>query len=222
ETSVKILDIGLGRAVWEGGGGGGAEAGELTTRGALLGTPNYMAPEQARNPHTADVRADLYSLGCVFYHTLTGQPPFPDSSFLRQIVRHATEAPRPLRELNADVPEAFQAVMDGFLAKDPARRFPTAAHAAKALKALLPTPQESPGPPEPGPELKSSLTGWETDAGGDGEAVLPPPAVPAAPGPAAAAVAAPPVPLARAIVPAAAPAAQAAVDAPAAPAPPPV
>ena len=70
--------------------------GALTAEGMLLGTPDYMAPEQAHDPRRTDIRADIYSAGCVLYHLLTGTPPFPDRSLFKQIVRHATEKPRPL------------------------------------------------------------------------------------------------------------------------------
>src|SRR5262249_53294010 len=64
--TVKILDIGLGRELWEE--SAEAQDGGLTSEGVLLGTPDYMAPEQARDPRTTDIRADIYSLGCVLYH----------------------------------------------------------------------------------------------------------------------------------------------------------
>ena len=76
-ATVKILDIGLGRALFDEGPGPGFD---LTTDADLLGTPEYMAPEQARDPSGADVRADIYSLGCVLYHALAGQPPFVGAS----------------------------------------------------------------------------------------------------------------------------------------------
>jgi serine/threonine protein kinase len=138
-TTVKILDMGLGRALFdlEESPPGLAENAELTAEGSLLGTPNYMAPEQARNARLADIRSDIYSLGCVLYAALTGQPPFPDTSFLRQMVRHATERPRPLKELVPEAPEELQAVMDRLLAKDPAQRYSTPAQAARALQGFV-------------------------------------------------------------------------------------
>ncbi len=181
---VKLLDIGLGRALFDEGAPGAADVGELTNEGALLGTPDYMAPEQARNAHAADIRADIYSLGCVFYEMLTGQSPFPDSSVVRQMVRHATEPPKPVRQLNPDVPEAFQAVLDSFLAKDPAQRYLTASQAAKAVKALVPQLPEPPAAPEPGPQLKAYLAWVETNPA-DGEPAAAPRAPVASTAPAA-------------------------------------
>jgi serine/threonine protein kinase len=83
----------------------GADNFNLTAAGDVLGTPEYMAPEQARDAHAVDIRADVYSLGCVLYHCLAGQPPFADASRVRVLVRQATEAPRSVRDLNPAVPE---------------------------------------------------------------------------------------------------------------------
>jgi serine/threonine protein kinase len=104
-ATVKILDIGLGRALFDEGSPTKAEDFQLTTEGSILGDPDYLAPEQARDAHGADIRADIYSLGTILYHALGGHPPFPDTNRLRQMIRHATEAPRPLRELNPAVSE---------------------------------------------------------------------------------------------------------------------
>ncbi len=142
-ASLRILDIGLGRALFDEGGNDGAAAVELTTEGALLGEPDYLAPEQARDAHAADIRADLYSLGCVLYHMLAGQPPFVDANRVRKLVRHATEAPRPVKEHNPSVPDAVQQLLDRLMAKDPAQRFATPGDAVKAVLsvlAILPAP----------------------------------------------------------------------------------
>jgi serine/threonine protein kinase len=122
-----------------------------------------MAPEQARNARTADIRADIYSLGCVFYHTLTGQPPFPDTSLLHQMIRHASELPRPLRELNPQVPEGFQKIMDGMLAKDPAQRYATPEQAAQALRVFLADKKETFTTPEAEAPLDSYLRWVDTE-----------------------------------------------------------
>ncbi|HEV3080792.1 MAG TPA: protein kinase [Gemmataceae bacterium] len=139
EATVKILDIGLGRSLFdENDPWGAAENFQLTTEGSILGEPDYLAPEQARDAHAADIRADIYSLGATFFHALAGHPPFPDSNRVRQLVRHATEAPRPLRELNLAVPEGLQAVVNRLLAKDPAQRPGTPQQAAQCLEPFLP------------------------------------------------------------------------------------
>jgi serine/threonine protein kinase len=151
---VKVLDIGLGRALFDEA-PAPAELGELTTQGAVLGTPDYTAPEQARDAHRADIRADVYSMGCVLYHLLAGRPPFADVSVVRQIVRHATEVPRPLRHYSAEVPDALQEIVNGMLAKDPAQRYPIPNQAARALRVFLQSESLSPQPAASDPAMPS-------------------------------------------------------------------
>jgi serine/threonine protein kinase len=142
---VKILDIGMGRILFDESIKGDSESGmQLTTEGMMLGTPEYMAPEQARNPHGADIRADIYSVGCVLYHCLTGQPPFVDKADFEVVMRHLSEPPRPLRALEPSVPDALQAVMNVLLAKAPAQRYATPEQAARALQPFLPGPEPIP------------------------------------------------------------------------------
>ncbi|MCS7271627.1 MAG: serine/threonine protein kinase, partial [Gemmataceae bacterium] len=136
-ATVKILDIGLGRELFDESVPEGQQETQITQEGTVLGTPDYMAPEQARDASSVDIRADIYSLGCVLYHCLTGQPPFPDNSIMAQMVRHAMEPPRPLREFIPEVPPLLQAVLDTMLAKRPEERFTTPAAAADALQPLL-------------------------------------------------------------------------------------
>jgi eukaryotic-like serine/threonine-protein kinase len=135
-ATVKILDIGMGRAMFDEGAneGGGYE---LTAAGDILGNPDYMSPEQARDAHKADIRADVYSLGCVLYHTLGGQPPFPDKNRVRQLMRITNEAPKPITQLNPEVPDGLQQILNWMLAKDPAQRYPTPERAAQALQVFL-------------------------------------------------------------------------------------
>ena len=138
DRTVKILDIGLGKSVFsEGEKSPVDDPSQLTTDGVLIGTPDYLAPEQARSAKTADIRSDIYSLGCVLYHTLTGQPPFPDKSVLNQVMRHATEQPRLLTDFLSEVPDGLQNVMNWMMAKDPAQRYATPERAAQALNLFL-------------------------------------------------------------------------------------
>lgn len=137
DATVKILDIGLGRELFDEGTPEGGVETQLTVEGAVLGTPDYLAPEQARDARTSDIRADIYSLGCVLYQCLTGRPPFPDTNIMAQMLKHATEQPAPLYDFLPDVPAGFQDVLDRFLAKDPAFRFQTPAEAADALGPFL-------------------------------------------------------------------------------------
>jgi serine/threonine protein kinase len=163
QATVKILDIGLGRALFEEAGSPGGESFQLTNEDALLGTPAYLAPEQARNAHAADIRADIYSLGCVLYEALTGQTPFPESNHLRQLIRHATEPPRPLKELNRALPDELQDIINHLLAKDPAQRYPTPKHAADALQRFLTRTAEPEHSTEAGVPLPSYLTWLENE-----------------------------------------------------------
>jgi hypothetical protein len=139
-ATLKVLDIGLGRVLFDEAVTEAHEGLELTTEGMMLGTPEYMAPEQARDPHKADIRADLYSLGCVAYHLLAGRPPFTDPDVLSQIIKHETQTPDPIREHEPSVPEAVQTVLDRMLAKKPAQRFATPAEAARAVEPFFQAP----------------------------------------------------------------------------------
>jgi serine/threonine protein kinase len=132
---VKILDIGLGRILFN---PDDMDAtGGLTSDGTILGTPDYMSPEQSRDASRADIRSDLYSLGCILYHTLTGEPPFKDDNLVRQILRHATQQPASLRERNPEVPAELEHIVLRLLSKDPKQRPDTPAQAAEALKRIL-------------------------------------------------------------------------------------
>ncbi len=128
---VKILDLGL--ALLQEGPAAGADR---TVTGMVMGSFDYIAPEQTADAHAVDGRADQYSLGCTLYHLLAGHPPFHGRGFttsLQKLQAHALSAVPPLRGLRPDVPEALAAVLDRLLAKDPARRYPDAAAAAAAL-----------------------------------------------------------------------------------------
>ncbi len=137
QATVKVLDIDLGRALFDEGAPGAAPQQDLTGTGIILGTPEYLSPEQARNAHNADIRADIYSLGCTLYHCLAGRPPFTDNNPVLLVVKHASEQPRPLKDFNPSVPDGLQQIVSTMLAKDPAQRYPTPAEAAKALQGFL-------------------------------------------------------------------------------------
>lgn len=177
KATVKILDIGLGRAFFDENSPTGGEDVQLTAEGAILGSPEYMAPEQARDAHASDIRADVYSLGCVLYHTLTGQTPFPDKNPLQQVVRHATQTPKPLRELNPAVPDGLQQIANWMMAKDPAKRYPTPERAAQALQVFLTAGQEMPKGLEAEPKMQPYLQWLEESLAGElPPAALAPPA----------------------------------------------
>lgn len=107
---------------------------QLTTLGSVMGTPDYIAPEQARDAHSADVRADIYSLGCTLWFLLTGKPPFEASGVLQKLKAHAELPPPDLTAARRDVPPALAAVVKRMLAKNPNERFQTPAEVATALK----------------------------------------------------------------------------------------
>ncbi|HEY7312401.1 MAG TPA: serine/threonine-protein kinase [Gemmataceae bacterium] len=127
---VKVLDFGLARFVRESGG-------SLTVPGAVVGTPDYVAPEQALDSRQADIRADIYSLGCTLYFLLAGRPPYPDGSALQKLLAHQQGRPRPLSEIRDDVPRQLVRVLDRMMAADPAKRYPTPAEVAAALVPFL-------------------------------------------------------------------------------------
>src|SRR5207248_4401163 len=142
-ATVKFLDMGLARAL-DDAPGDRPEDPSLTSEGIVLGTPDYMAPEQAKDARAVDIRSDVYSLGCVLYHLLDGRPPFPDTNFISQMIRHATEQPRRLREANPAVPDGLQQIVDWMMAKDPAQRYPTPDRAVQALRVFLAAGPERP------------------------------------------------------------------------------
>jgi hypothetical protein len=125
---VKVLDFGLAKLASERRAGTG-----LTASGAYMGTPDYSAPEQATDARKADIRADVYSLGCTLYCLLAGRPPFQEETPVLAILAHLEKQPRPLPELRPDVPAALWAVVARLLAKDPGRRYQTPAEVARAL-----------------------------------------------------------------------------------------
>jgi serine/threonine protein kinase len=125
---VKLTDLGLARSVDD-----TIETG-ITRAGTTVGTVDYMAPEQARSSQAADIRSDIYSLGCTWYHMLTGGPPFPEGSMTNKLQAHAiTPAPDP-RALNDQVTEGLVAVIHRMLAKKPADRYQTPAELLKDLE----------------------------------------------------------------------------------------
>jgi predicted Ser/Thr protein kinase len=137
---VKILDFGLARLAQRRRTGLQAPAGPrgpagrgLAVTGIMLGTPDYIAPEQVQDPRRADIRADVYSLGCTLYFLLTGRPPFPGGTLWEKAQWHLDTPPPPARLLRGDLPPGLAAVLDRLMAKDPAQRFQTPAEVVAAL-----------------------------------------------------------------------------------------
>jgi len=108
-------------------------AGELTSASTGLGTADYLAPEEATNAHQAEIRADIYSLGCTLYRFLTGRVPFPGGDYLDKVRRHREETPPSVGELREGVPPRLGRVVERMLAKCPADRYQTPREVAQAL-----------------------------------------------------------------------------------------
>ena len=120
EGKAKIVDMGLARNLFMGVNGG------VTQSGVTLGTFDYISPEQALDPRRADVRSDIYSLACAFYHASTGRPPVPDGTAARKLHFHQHEPVTDPRVYNPAIPDGFAFILARMMAKDPARRFQTA------------------------------------------------------------------------------------------------
>jgi serine/threonine protein kinase len=119
EGTVKVLDMGLAR--FDNPVGAAAEG--LTSTGSVLGTVDYIAPEQAQNTRLADARSDIYSLGCSLYRLLTGSPPYEGETAVEKIFAHVQQPIPSLRQKRPDVPELLDRAYQRMVAKDPAQRY---------------------------------------------------------------------------------------------------
>jgi hypothetical protein len=127
---IKVLDLGIARIDP---GWGDTTTGSLTQTGAVMGTPDYIAPEQCRDASTVDIRADIYSLGCTLYFLLTGHAPFPGGSTAQKLACHLHAEPAPVQELRADIPGELTATLRRMMDKAPEKRFPTPGDVAAQL-----------------------------------------------------------------------------------------
>src|SRR5579885_2755120 len=202
--TVKVLDMGLARFFHD-------EEDILTKKydENVLGTADYLAPEQALDSHAVDIRADIYSLGATFYFLLTGRTPFIEGTVAQKLIWHQTRQPKPIRSLRPDVPEELAAVIEKMMAKDPAQRYQSPAAVADALAPWTQTPIPPPpdgempqlsaaatgspssgsgapgsGPPSPGMPSPAPRKTWQVPSSGAARPVTPPPAPPAPPSPA--------------------------------------
>ncbi len=132
---IKILDMGLARVATP-----GETSGSLTRAGEYLGTPDYISPEQAEDSRRADIRSDLYSLGCTLFFLLSGEVPFPGTNLVQKIRCQLTQPPPSVAERRKDVPPALDALVRRLMARDPAERFQTPAELIEALDAFLREP----------------------------------------------------------------------------------
>jgi serine/threonine protein kinase len=130
--TVKVLDLGLARYEAD-----AEKEGESLTKlfnsNQVLGTSDYLSPEQALSLHDVDGRADIYSLGATLYALLTGKPPFPDGSIAKKLMLHQTEMPTPVHAIRPEVPEDLSDLIAKMLAKKPDDRFASAGVVALAL-----------------------------------------------------------------------------------------
>ena len=125
---VKVLDFGLAKVTSE-----GHTDSNLTREGQMVGTPDFIAPEQIRDAKSADIRADIYSLGCTIYYLLSGGPPFRGEHLWDIYQAHFSMDAGPLNMVRPDVPVELAAVVAKMMAKEPERRFQTPAEVAQAL-----------------------------------------------------------------------------------------
>ncbi len=129
---VKLLDLGLARFT-------GEDRASLTVAydENVLGTADYLAPEQAVDSHGADARADIYSLGCSFYFLLTGHPPYHEGTLPQRLMKHHSAPPPDVRDERADAPEELAEIIRRMMAKKPSGRYQSAREVADALAAWL-------------------------------------------------------------------------------------
>jgi len=126
DGTAKLADLGLAIDL--------AEVDHVTREGATVGTFDYVAPEQARHSHSADIRSDIYSLGCSLYHMCAGQVPFPTPSLPEKLFAHQAMEPPPLEQFVPDLPEGLAEVVERMMHKSPDERYATPLQVAQALE----------------------------------------------------------------------------------------
>lgn len=131
EGRAKLIDLGLAKLQSRDDSGS-----DLTASGVTLGTFDYISPEQARDPRLADVRSDIYSLGCTLFYMLAGRPPFPQGTVLQKLLQHQGDDPPDVRVFRPELPEEVTRLLRKMMAKDPQRRFRDPARLIVALLSL--------------------------------------------------------------------------------------
>jgi serine/threonine protein kinase len=142
---VKLTDFGLARELDD-------REFQVTKDGTTVGTVDYMAPEQARNSRLADIRSDIYSLGCTFFHMLTGKPPYAEGGMVERLYQHLEGDVPDVCRLNPQVPEKLSALLRRMLAKKPADRYQTPAELLEDLLQFRKAARREARNAEPGPE----------------------------------------------------------------------
>lgn len=137
--TVKVVDFGLSKVRSD------SSANGLTGTGYMMGTPDFVSPEQIQDASRVDIRGDIYSLGCTFYYLLTGERPFRGSSLFEVLEAHVNKKPAAIQQLRPNVAAELVAIVDRMMAKSPADRFQSPIDVANALQPFL----RSTGKPEP-------------------------------------------------------------------------
>ncbi|WP_437672036.1 serine/threonine-protein kinase [Sorangium sp. So ce131] len=150
---VVLLDFGLARHA--------LPSCVMTGSQTMLGTPGYMAPEQAAQQSELTPAADIFSLGCVLYECLAGEPPFRAPHLVAALAKILFTEPAPLQKLRPELPDVFQGLVDSMLAKEPSRRLPAARDLLEALEALRARLEAAPGASAPEDAPLPSLAGQQ-------------------------------------------------------------
>jgi hypothetical protein len=162
---ARILDMGLARFFKD-------QTDMLTVKyddKIVLGTADYVAPEQVANSHGVDIRADVYGLGATLYFLLAGHPPFPTGTVSQKLLWHRSKDPTPIRGLRPDVPEGLAAVLAKMMAKNPAARYQSPAELMRELDALVPADVSLPAAAEMPVLSKAALAGMPAEQEAEGE-----------------------------------------------------
>lgn len=130
-TLIKVLDLGLARLnlppALQG------DSAQLTMEGVMIGTPDWVSPEQATDARLVDIRSDIYSLGCTLYYLLTGKEPFQGTTLVMKLIQHRTAEPPPIEQFRSDVPPGVTAIVKKMMAKKPDDRYRSPGAVAIAL-----------------------------------------------------------------------------------------
>jgi serine/threonine protein kinase len=157
---AKVLDLGLAMIQGE----RSAEISVLGGEGYIVGSMDYISPEQTADPTKVDRRADIYSLGCTLYFALAGYPPFPGGSNRDKIHKHRTQLPPSLLMVRPDLPPDFVRIVERMMAKNPDRRFPTAAAVEVALRLWAPDNPDEPMDTPDDPAFAEAVARLEADS----------------------------------------------------------
>lgn len=140
---VKLVDLGLARLEEP---PGGVDGHRITQQGFVIGTPDFLAPEQARNPQDVDIRADIYSLGATLFYILTGKVPYEGATPTEKLLKHCTDPPPSLRQFRPDAPPQLEQLVLWCMAKRPEDRPQTPVQLAHALQPFCPPGAARPMP----------------------------------------------------------------------------